>query len=272
MKTKLLTALVTAALIMETGCSLIPKRVEYFQDKVHQLPSPSDKHVELRKESADFIARKTDETLVAAVRENASTNVLKPAVEAKVVAGALSTSLGKPESPYVGNATNLNNKLGKEDNKLAGKVEDFREDNDKNAGKKIEGTGLFSMNYFVHSALVLGIGFVLFYACKIGLRILSISNPEITVGTNIVSGGVHKIAQTASKLSSELITGGENFKASVDQVTDDPALQQKILDLFKTSHQIAQSPDTQKLVQTLTQPAVQPATVVQPIATIKPTT
>lgn len=69
-----------------TGCSLWPKRVEYFQDKVKLVPEESAAHQEIRKEAARYISEKTAQTSIAAIRENSSTNVIIPSLEANIVA------------------------------------------------------------------------------------------------------------------------------------------------------------------------------------------
>lgn len=78
--------LVTLLAVFLSGCSLWPKRVKYFQDKVKLVPEENLAHQELRKEAALYISKKTAQTTIAAIKENASTNIIVPSSEANIVA------------------------------------------------------------------------------------------------------------------------------------------------------------------------------------------
>jgi hypothetical protein len=235
-------------LFLLAGCSLFPKKVEYFQDKVHSMPAPSESHKEVQKEAADFVARKTKQTVLAAVGENSSTNVLKPAIEAEVVADSLSGSVGKPVEPWQKSANELAAKLDKLDAKLDQKLEDFRKDNDENAGKKIEGTGLIQMGYFTH-LLVLG---VIVVGGWIIIKVLGVLNPSVGIGTKVISGGVTGVTKLVSRGFSEVVQAGESFKKRVDEEFEDAETKEKIKALFTQAHKEHQSADVQKAIKELT--------------------
>ncbi len=232
-------------LLSFTGCGmLIPKKVEYFQDKVKAVPAANDTHIETRKEAAAFVAEKTHETVTAAIKEDASTNVLKPAVEAEIVASSLSGSLGKPEDPWKKDAARLAARLDRMDAKLDQSLEDFRQYNDKNEGKKIEGTGVLQMGYFTHLILIV----IIFFIGYICLKVVGTVYAPVGLGTSVISGGIKGISTLFTKATSEIIQGGEKFKEYVDKEIQDPAVKAKVNDLFLRAHMERQSDDVQKLV------------------------
>ena len=251
MRTWLLVGLV-AGLILLPGCgTLLPKKVEYFQDKVQKMPEASDKNIELQKQTAYMAKDKAKETLVAAIKENASTNVVTPAVDTAVLTDSLSGSLGKPVAPFTGQATNLVLKLNKEDAKLDAKLDEFKHQNDENAGKKIEGTGTFQLSYLTN-LLVLGIIAMVLYAALKIVTLISGGSPVVSVGTQIMEGSVKAVTKLAHKGFGELIEGGEQFKKLVEEKFDDPATQEKIKELFRNAHESKQSRDVQDVVKNLT--------------------
>jgi len=239
-------------LIILNGCSLFPKRVEYFQDKVQKVPQVSEDHKEVQKEAADYVSRKTKETVIAAIKEDSSTNVLKPAVEAEVVASSLSGSLGKPYDPWKKDAEELKAKLDRLDAKLDARLEDFREDNDKNAGKKIEGSGAFSMGYFTQFivlAFVLGLLWV-------AIKVVGLFNPAVSVGSQVLSGGFRGVTKIVRKGFSEVVAAGEEYKRKIEEEFEDPETKEKILSLFVQSHKEKQSAEVQEVIKKLTNPDV----------------
>jgi hypothetical protein len=236
-----------------TGCSILfPKKTEYFQDKVREMPSQSATHKEVQKEAAAFVADKTKQTVRAALDEKSSTNVLKPAIEAEVVADSLSGSIGKPLDPWEKSAKLLAERLDHLDAKLSEKLEDFREANDKNAGKKIEGTGLIQVGYFTQLLIlaVLGIG------AWLVIKVLGIFNPAVQVGSQVLSGGVRGVGKIVKKGFTEVIKAGESFKEKVDQEFEDPETRERILALFSQAHKENQSSDVQEVIKKLTNPDV----------------
>ncbi len=230
------------------GCSLFPARVEYFKEKVEKVPETTITHKEIQKEAAEYVSRKTKETVVAAVKANSSTNILKPAMDAEVVANSLTGSIGKPEEPWRREAQLLADKLDKLDAKLDRKMEEFKEDNNKNAGKSIEGTGLFSISYFGQFA-VIAVFLGLFW---IAIKVLSILNPAAGAGVSIagkvLSGGLFSAGKKAAELATQMIHGGQDFKKRIDEEFNDPQVRERIIELFHTSHKINQSPENQEII------------------------
>lgn len=232
------------------GCGLMPKKVEYFQDKVEKMPAPTIKQVEVQKEAAEFVARKTDQTVKAAIHENSSTNVLVPAIDANKVATSLSGSLGKPEDPWYGAAEKLAVRLDQLDAKLDKKLEEFRKDNDRNSGKAIEGTGFVQMGYFTNLLMLAALGFMGWIAIKVAG--IASGNPAVMVGTKIVEGAGKGMANLVSKGFSEVIEAGEHFKKKIDDRFEDPAVREEIKELFKQAHLEKQSRDVQEVIRKLT--------------------
>lgn len=239
--------------IFAGGCSLWPKKVEYWQDKVQKVPETTEKHKEVQKEAAEYVARKTKETVIEAIKVESPTNVLKPAIEAEVVAESLAGSLGKPVDPWKQEAEVLKAKLDKLDAKLDSKLEVFREDNDKNAGKKIEDTGIIKVGYFTQFIILA------FIACAawIAIKIVGLFNPAVKVGSQVLSGGFRGVTKIATKGFSEIIAGGEAFKRKIEEEFEDPDTVDKIKSLFRSAQLEKQSPEIQKAIKKLTSPDVE---------------
>lgn len=234
--------------LLITGCgSLIPKRVEFFQAKVQKFPEHSDSFNETQRKAASLAAKKADETLVAAVKAQSPATVTAPATDTVALTHSLSVSLGPPSSSYVGPATNLVSDLDHSVAKFNGKVQTFKERDDKYAGKKIEGTGLFSLGYFTYIGLIL---LVLVLAWT-ALKIYGVANPIVGAGTSLV-GRVS--SSVLSRAVSEISAGGEAFKDYLTTSDLSKDVQSKVLDMFSRAHVEAQSVDVQNVVRTLTAP------------------
>ena len=220
--------LVLLPLALITGCSaLAPHKVEFFQRKVRAFPEVSESAKETQRKAADYIATKTQ------------TNEIAP------VTRALSGSLGPPSSPWTGSATNLVQRLDKQHAAYNEDLKDYAKHIDKDAGKKIEGTGFFSIGYFAMWGIGLGVVFLLFAA----LKIYGMVNPVVgagtaiaqRVGSAIVGRGFH-----------ELVQGGEAFKDYVEKSPLTAEVRAQILDLFTRAHKENQSKDVQSLVSKIT--------------------
>jgi hypothetical protein len=230
----------------------MPKKVEYFQDKVKEMPSQNPVHKETQKEAAAYVARKAKDTVNAAMLENSSSNVMKPALETEVVANSLTGSLGKPLEPWRRSAKLLSERLDKLDAKLDERMEDFRETNDKNTGKKIEGTGLIQVGYFTQ-LLVFGLFIILAW---LAIRVLGIFNPAVAVGSQVLTGGIRGVGKIVKKGFTELIQAGETFKEKVDEEFEDPETRERILNIFRQAHKESQSSDVQEVIKKLTNPDI----------------
>jgi hypothetical protein len=252
MNIKFLTPLLALAL---TGClgTLVPKKVELFQDKVKAFPEQSEKLRELERQAIYQSHEKATETVVAALKENSTTNVVAPARDTMKLTQAAMVAAGPPEKlPEPNNVTNLVTAVEQGIGKYNLKVEKFAKDSDENVGKKIEGTGLIQVPYFLWLGGALVVAFILyiiFKAAKAALAGAALVNPGAAVGL-----GVLNVAQSvASKAVTQVVKGGEDFKGWVkEEFTGDQSLQNKILNAFKVAHQTNQDQDVQSVITTLT--------------------
>jgi hypothetical protein len=232
-----------------SGCGLIPKNVEFFQDKVKAVPAATVADKEIQKQAADLAARKAEETLRAAIRESASDSVVKPAEDTSLLTRSVTTSLGPPLHPWNAEADLIAARLEASVARLDRKLDKFAEKQEENVGKKIEGSGLFSIPWIVYVcgfALVVFIGLL---GVKVLLAVLSAANPgagvAVAVGTRAASLGAHTVA----KGFSQLIHGGKDFKAEVAK--EFPDMAERIIELFHKTHKQAQDGDIQALIKEL---------------------
>jgi hypothetical protein len=234
-----------AALILSLtllcGCGLIPKKVEFFQDKVKKFPEESAKLVELQKEAASVAKVETRETVKAALLENASTNLVQHAEAAAILTDAVSTSLGPPaKKPSDDVAAELLRAVAKLDNK----IEAFKQENNENAGKKIEGTGLIQVPYFIYLAGFVLLVVVIWHLGKLALTAAAVANPGAAVGL----GALNVAGNVAGKGFVQLIKGGKNFLKWVDEQVPDEALKAKLVEAFTASHKQAQDGEVRAIV------------------------
>lgn len=237
-----------------TGCSsLIPKRVEIGQDKVRSFPEAKSAEREVQRQAAERAAKLAEKTVEAGISEGVTDKVLQPAKETAVLTHSVATSLGppiKPASPGV-TSEELALKLDRAVAELNRRIDEFKQDNNENAGKKIEGTGFLQIPYFVYLGIFLVFGFIAFVVVTIAwaaLKAYSLANPPLAVGLNAVQLGGKGLAN----LASQLVRGGETFKQSVQTEFDNPRIAERVLQIFKDSHQKEQSPENQILIKTLT--------------------
>lgn len=236
--------LLTTLIFSLTGCSLIPKRVEFFQDKVHKFPEPGAKQVELQREVAQRAKEKAQETLVAATREHSSPDVTSPAAETAVLTDAVSQSVGAPAKRPTADSSALADELRASIAKLDRKIDSFKRDNDENAGKKIEGTGLVQVSYFVYLGgiiLVVLIGRVIL---KDILLAASAANP----GAAVAVGGLNVAGSLLSRGFHQVIKGGKDFVTWVNNEIEDPGLRDKIVGAFVANQKTAQDRDVKSVV------------------------
>jgi hypothetical protein len=231
-----------------TGCgTLVPKKVELFQDKVQAFPDKKAKEREVQREAAQNAAREAN-ALVKAVLTNApATNVLKRAEATAELTDALSTSLGPPISPSTSKPQTLADKLNSVTGKFIERVYDFKGSNDENAGKKIEGTGLVRVSYFAWVGGILLVCFLGYIALKVVTTLGAAANPAVGLGVNAVSMGAKGVA----KALSQVIKGGKNFKTLLDKRITDDATKQEVLALFKIAQDKAQDEEVQRAVKHL---------------------
>ncbi len=241
--------LIFGFLFAGVSCGIIPKSVEFFQDKVKPVPRKSEAHIEKERQAAQFVKNRVDEAFIESVKENASTNVTEPLFEAKTVIEPLSLSLGPPKSRWDDSADLLAIRLERQINRLSLKLEEYREEVAKNEGKKIEGSGLFSIPYFVYVGIVGGIILFVWIIVRAFISYASIMNPPLGVGL--------KVAQISGKAVKQgfhqLLIGGEQFKNRIKKVFgDNTDTTNQILELFRDEQMRAQSPEIQETIKELT--------------------
>lgn len=234
--------------ILLTGCSLIPKKVEVGQDKVEKFPEHTDKFIELQRQVAALAAARAQDTVDAALAEGSSEAVVRPGSETRDLTGAVSSSVGPPRAPFKGTAREARDGLNRETARHDGRIRDFAEDNDENAGKKIEGTGWLQVPYFLWLGIVFAVVVGLYIAAKVALGIVSAMNPPVGVGLQVAQIG----AKGLGRAFSEVLRGGESFKRRVVSEVDDPAVVEKILKIFRSEQEKRQSEDTQAIIRDLT--------------------
>lgn len=245
------TSLLLASLVLLAGCgTLVPKKVELFQDKVKPFPEQSAKLRELEREAIYRASDKTAQTLQVALLEGASTNVIQPAQEARVLTRAVAVALGPPLTPSPTNEPAVGLAEGLE-SAVAGynvKLDTFKAKNNENEGKKIEGTGLFQISYIYWIGGAVGAVLVVLVVGKLLLTAAAVANPGAAVGLNVVNAA----ESVAIKGFNQLVKGGEDFKGWVEKEVTDSGLKQKILDAFSSAHQKAQDTDVQNVVAAIT--------------------
>jgi hypothetical protein len=228
-----------------TGCGILPKRVEFFQDKVQRFPVPASKQIELQREVARKANDKAAETLHQAIKENSSPTLLVPAAETEKLTAAVAESVGAPaKSPAKLETDALITDLRAQMAKLDNKVTEFVKDNNENAGKKIEGTGLVQVPYFAWTGGILVFLLVGWYILRTVAGAAALANPGAAVGV----GAMNVAGSVVSKAFQQVVKGGEEFKDWVGKEINDPALKQKVLDAFTAAHKETQDQDVKSLV------------------------
>lgn len=230
-----------------TGCSsLIPRRVEFFQDKVQKFPEQTAKHRESERQAVALAAVKAREAERIATDDDSA--AAKPAGEAAQLSEATSRSLGPPETPWKKDVAQLVERLDKTVAQFNDRLLDFKKDNNENVGKKIEGSGAFGLPYFVWLFVVGSVVLVIFFLVRTFLHVAALGSPPVAAGLAVIQAG----GKVASKAVGELVKGGENFKNYVKENWQDLRTKQEILDAFKIQHERAQSVDVQNVVNELT--------------------
>lgn len=247
LREKAIATVTLAAVMLSCGCgTLIPKRVELFQKKVQALPDKSERQREMERQAAAVVV----DHATAAMGAARIGNMYRAQVELKDVLAAgsgLVTSLGPPFTGWDADIQALAVQMQREVSRLNGKLEDYRSRVEPLEGKKIEGTGLIQVPYLLWAGgfvVLLVVGFVVL---KILLTALQMSNPGVALGLNIARVG----GSAASQMLSQVLKGGREFKAGLDQIVEDPAVRQKVLDWFSAAHDKAQDESTRAVVKTL---------------------
>lgn len=248
MRRKILVSLLLTSSLFLCSCStFIPKKVELFQDKVKAVPEATTFEKETQKQAASLAAKRADDTFRAAILEKAPESVLEPASDTMALTRSVSTSLGPPVDKWDGAATNLADKLDTAVAKLNRRLDSFANKQEENVGKKIEGSGLFQVPYFLWLGGFAVLFFFGFVAIKIALAFASAANPGVAVGTRVLSGG----AALAAKGFGQLIHAGEGFKDEIENYVGE-LTPEKVKEIFRKHHQQSQDRDVQAAVRELT--------------------
>lgn len=269
---KLLPSIILSLLLITglTSCStLIPKDVELFQKKVPAYPVQTASALEKQREAAALAAQRAQQAAEAASKYSAIDQVTAPAVDAALLARALSDSLGPPDSTWNQNAASVAGNLDSavvSHNKALAKYAKWI---DKYAGLKIEGTGI-DIPYFAWTGGILFLLFLGYIALKIGwtaLKAYGNTNPLVAVGTS----GVSLLASELSKGFTQIVQGGEAFKTAIEkQFGSGSTVANQVLALFTANHVAAQDTNIQAAVQAVTAPqtpAPVTTTAIAPVAT-----
>lgn len=234
-----------AGLILLSGCGLIPKSVEFGQDKVKKFPAHPAAQLEAERQAVKLSAEKARQAELEATLDGSA--AAEPAGDAAELSEAVGRSIGPPASPWTAEISALTRKLDAQTAKYNALLLKFKSGNDENAGKKIEGTGFFQVPYFVYLGGVLAVGWIIRMVLKTISNAAAAANPGVAVGLKVAQVG----GKVLSRGFSQILKGGQEFKAKVEDEFDDPAVQEKILDLFRTAHQTNQDADVQTLIQKL---------------------
>lgn len=252
MKLVLTVMLAFALLGGVSGCgTLIPKKVELFQKKVQKVPDLTAYQKELQRRVARLAKDRASQTVDFALQEKTSTNLVAAARDTEKLTDSVSTSLGPPITPASSQASALilAEKLNSEIGRLDRKIDRYAERTEDVAGKKIEGTGLVQVPYFVWLGGIIVIIIIAKFILKDILGAAAMSgNPAAAVGL----GAMNVAGSVVQKGFLQLVHGGEDFKNWVEKEVSDTGLQQKILTAFRSSHESKQDQDVQAVVKQLT--------------------
>lgn len=232
-----------------TGCgTLIPKQVEFFQDKVEKFPEPNAAQKELQRQAAFAAKENAAATVKAAIVADAPAEVLVPAKATEILTDVVSTSVGTPSKTSKDTPEELSADLRHAIAKLSKKVDEFKEDNNQNIGHKIEGTGLIQVSYFAWIGGIAVLLLIGWYVIRTLLSAAAMSNPAAAIGV----GALNVAGTVVGKGLQQVVHGGEVFKNWVQEKIDDPELQKKLLEAFRISHQSEQDGDVQAVIKQLT--------------------
>jgi len=240
---KWLTTIALAFLL--TGCSLIPKSVEFGQKKVRAFPSHPTAQLESERQAVALAAVRAREAESIAEADNSLASV--PAGDAAELSEAVGRSIGPPANAWSGDVAALSAKLDGLTAKYNKLLDKFADRNDEFAGKKIEGTGFLQIPYFAYVGVVLAVIWIVWMLLKTFANVAGAANPGVAVGLKVAQVG----GKALSRGFSQLIKGGQSFKQKIEKEIDDPALRDKILESFRVSHQTAQDSDVQNLIKEL---------------------
>lgn len=242
---KFISSIAVAALVLFSGCSLIPKSVEFGQDKVKKFPAHPAAQLEAERQAVKLAAEKARQAELEATLDGSA--AAEPAGDAAELSEAVGRSLGPPASPWTAEISALTRKLDAQTAKYNALLAKFKSGNDENAGKKIEGTGFLQIPYFLYVGVIGLIGYIVWMVLKTVSNAAASANPGVAVGLKVAQVG----GKVLSRGFSQLIKGGQTFKQKIEEEIEDPETREKILETFRASHQVNQDSDVQNLIQKL---------------------
>jgi hypothetical protein len=228
-----------------TGCSLWPKRVEIGRDSVKPVPTVAPAAIETQKQAADYLADKTEEVKVAAISTGAATNVVSTASEAATVARSLSLSLGPPETPWKAEAERLSQLLKYQEARYDARIAAYRKEVAGNVGKKIEGSGWFSISYFTQWWVVLIVTGILIGA----LKLYGTLNPVVGLGVGVVERVSGRVLQAGFD---QVVKAGENFKYYLAHSALTESDKIAVKTMFRKAQEEIQDPAVKAVIDKLT--------------------
>jgi len=238
MRRILIPALVLSLL---TGCAILPKPVEYFQDRVQPVPERTAASEESLRQAAHLAAERASETERAALTTEASPAVLTPARDTAVLTETVSDRLGPPSAPWREEIDALIALIDAQEAHYQRALSTYRDQVQANVGKSIEGTGAIQIGYFTHLLILAA----LFAVAWMIVRIIAIFNAPVAVGLKTVEGG----SKFLGRALAEVVEAGQDFKTRLrKRLADQPDLAESILDDFRESHRANQSRDVQRAV------------------------
>lgn len=252
MKRLLIYLALLIAILFFSGCQLVPKTVEFFQDKVKPVPIKTEKAKEFERQAAKYLEEKINTAHEEAVRADVTNSVVEPLTDAKIVASPLSESLGPPITPWSSTSTNLALQIEKTLAKFNTQLEKYREIVKPNEGKAIEGTGLLQIPYFVWLTVVIGGFFFLYILIKSVLQALMISSGAgipLSIGLKSISGIASKNIKQGFV---QVVQGLERTKEFIKQSSQSTFTKEEVLELIRNEQMKSQNVEIQKIIKELT--------------------
>jgi hypothetical protein len=241
LRIRLRIAVPLAAVLTLTGCNIVPKPVEYFQDRVQPMPERTPMADESLRQAARLAADRAAATERAALSTDAAPEVIQPASDTASLTSAVSDQVGPPAKSWQGDVPALIARMDAQESSYRRELETYRAEVRELTGKKIEGTGAIQVGYFTHLIILAAIMAVAWLI----LKIVAITNAPVSVGLKTIEGG----SKFLGRAFGELVEAGQDFKTRLKQrLADKPEILESILTDFKTAHQSSQSRDTQKAV------------------------
>jgi hypothetical protein len=227
--------------ILLSGCTLIPKPVEYFQDKVRPVPERSEASEESLRQAARLAASRAADTERAALTTEAAPQVLAPARDTAILTGTVSTRLGPPSEPWRGEIEALVARMDAQEASYQRDLSTYRAQVQENLGRPIEGTGAIQVGYFTHLLILAAI----FAVAWMIVRIIAIFNTPVAVGLKTVEGGSRFLGRALA----EVVEGGQEFKERLrNLLADQPEMAERLAGEFRDAHRASQNRDTQSVV------------------------